>query len=262
MNVLLTGHRGFIGSQLLKALEEKGHYVSTYEWSDGAMPSVIDQDWVIHVGAISSTTEKDVEKIMRQNVDFTEQLYHACKTFGVNFQFSSSASVYGLVSTFKEDAPVDPKTPYAWSKYLGERYINRHMGGNTTQIFRYFNVYGPEGEEHKGNQASPFYKFTKQARGGVGKIQVFDGSNNYHRDFIHVSQIVDMHLRFLDVKESGTWNFGTGSTRTFLDVATEIGKKYPSQISFVSMPKELENSYQKYTCADMTKTNKTLLASV
>jgi ADP-L-glycero-D-manno-heptose 6-epimerase len=132
------------------------------------------------------------------------------------------------------------------------------MGGNTTQIFRYFNVYGPEGEEHKGDQASPFYKFTKQARGGIGKIQVFDGSNNYHRDFIHVSQIVNMHLRFLEVKESGTWNFGTGSTRTFLDVATEIGKKYPSQISFVSMPKELEESYQKYTCADMTKTLTTL----
>jgi len=258
LKILLTGHKGFIGSQLLVALEQANHEVTTYEWSNGVIPSVIDQDWVIHVGAISSTTEKDVEKVMRQNVDFTEQLYRVCKTFGVNFQFSSSASVYGLTSTFKEDAPVDPRTPYAWSKYLGERYINRHMGSNTTQIFRYFNVYGPEGEEHKGNQASPFYKFTKQAKGGIEKIQVFDGSNNYHRDFIHVSQIVDMHLRFLEVKESGTWNFGTGSTRTFLEVATEIAKKYPSQISFVSMPKELENSYQKYTCADMTKTNKTL----
>lgn len=257
MNILLTGHRGFIGSHLLKALEEKGHNVSTYEWDDGNMPSIIEQDWVIHVGAISSTTERDVEKVMRQNVDFTIQLYDACKTFGINFQFSSSASIYGLVSTFQEDTPVAPMTPYAWSKYLCERHINRSMGGNITQMFRYFNVYGPEGEEHKGNQASPYYKFTQQAKID-GKIKVFDGSNKFHRDFIHVNQIVDMHLRFLDIKESGTWNFGTGSTRTFLEIAAEIGQKYPSVIEFVSMPEELKNSYQKYTCADMTKTNKTL----
>jgi len=258
MNILLTGHRGFIGSHLLKALEENGHNVSTYEWDDGNMPSIMEQDWVIHVGAISSTTEKDVEKVMRQNVDFTTQLYNACKTYGVNFQFSSSASVYGLVSSFKEDAPVDPRTPYAWSKYLCERNINRHMGGNITQMFRYFNVYGPEGEEHKGNQASPFYKFTKQAKTGAGKIQIFDGSNLYQRDFIHVSQIVDFHLRFLNVKESGTWNFGTGSTMSFLEVGKTIAQRHPSIIEFVAMPKELENSYQKYTCADMTNTNRTL----
>ena len=256
MNILLTGHKGFIGSHLLRALENKGHNVSTYEWDDGNMPSVLEQDWVIHVGAISSTTEKDVEKIMRQNVDFTIQLYEACRTYGINFQFSSSASIYGLVSTFQEHTPVAPCTPYAWSKYLCERHITRRMGGNTTQIFRYFNVYGPEGEEHKGDQASPYFKFTKQAK--EGKIKIFDDSHRYHRDFIHVSSIVDMHLRFLEVKESGIWNFGTGSTRTFMDIANEIGTKYPSIIEFVRMPDELKYSYQKFTCADMTKTNKTL----
>lgn len=259
MNILLTGHRGFIGSHLLKALEEKGHNVSTYEWGDGNMPSVIEQDWVMHVGAISSTTEKDVEKVMRQNVDFTEQLYNACRTYGVNFQFSSSASVYGLISTFKEDDPVDPKTPYAWSKYLSERYINRHMGGNITQMFRYFNVYGPDGEEHKGDQASPYFKFTKQAK-EKRRIKLFDGSNNYHRDFIHVSKIVDTHLKFLNIKESGTWNVGTGTTKSFMHVASEVSKTWPSIVEFISMPKELEQSYQKYTCADMTKMNKTLEA--
>ena len=122
--------------------------------------------------------------------------------------------------------------------------------------FRYFNVYGPEGEEHKGDQASPYFKFTKQAK--EGKIKIFDDSHRYHRDFIHVSSIVDMHLRFLEVKESGIWNFGTGSTRTFMDIANEIGTKYPSIIEFVRMPDELKYSYQKFTCADMTKTNKTL----
>ena len=71
MKILLTGHEGFIGSHLLKALIQVGYDVTTYEWDPNNFPNVMEQDWVIHVGAISSTTEKDVEKIMRQNVDFT-----------------------------------------------------------------------------------------------------------------------------------------------------------------------------------------------
>ena len=179
MNILLTGHKGFIGSHLLIALESAGHSVDTYEWGDEKLPSVMDKDWVVHVGAISSTTERNVEKVMRQNVDFTIQLYDECKTFGVGFQYSSSASVYGLVSTFGEDAPVDPITPYAWSKYFTERHIQRHMGGSPTQIFRYFNVYGPEGEEHKGSQASPFMQFKKQAK-ETGVIQLFEKIGRAH----------------------------------------------------------------------------------
>ena len=100
MRILLTGHRGFIGSHLLTALNNAGHEVSTYEWGDGTLPSVMEQDWVIHVGAISSTTEKDIEKVMQQNVDFSIGLYNACKTYGVNFQFASSASLYGMYREF------------------------------------------------------------------------------------------------------------------------------------------------------------------
>jgi ADP-L-glycero-D-manno-heptose 6-epimerase len=137
MKILLTGHRGFIGSHMLRALEAHGHHVSVYEWGE-TLPSILEQDWVIHMGAISSTTERDIEKVMAQNVDFTIQLYEACHTFGVNFQYASSASVYGLVSTFREDAELDPRTPYAWSKYLTERHIRTHPMGATTQVFRYF----------------------------------------------------------------------------------------------------------------------------
>jgi ADP-L-glycero-D-manno-heptose 6-epimerase len=118
-------------------------------------------------------------------------------------------------------------------------------------------VYGPEGEEHKGDQASPYYKFNKQAK-ALGKINIFDNSNLYSRDFIHVSEIVDYHLKFMKTETSGLFNLGTGTTKTFLEVASEIAKKHPSVISFVSMPDELKNSYQKYTCADMTKTKEAL----
>jgi ADP-L-glycero-D-manno-heptose 6-epimerase len=252
MKILLTGHKGFIGSHMLKALQAHGHQVSVYDWGD-ILPSMMGQDWVIHMGAISATTERNVEKVMTQNYDFTVQLYEACHTFGVNFQYSSSASIYGLVSTFREDAELDPRTPYAWSKYLTERYIQQHPMGARVQIFRYFNVYGPEGEEHKGSQASPYAQFKRQAE-TTGQIQVFEGSDKFLRDFVPVSRIVDTHLKFLTVKESGIWNVGTGQPRSFMDVA----KEFDVPVTTIPMPEILQDSYQKYTCADMTKMQQTL----
>jgi ADP-L-glycero-D-manno-heptose 6-epimerase len=252
MKILLTGYKGFIGSHMFRALEAHGHHVSVYDWGE-ILPSVMEQDWVIHMGAISSTTERNIEKVMQQNVDFTQQLYQACHTFGVNFQYASSASVYGLVSTFREDAELDPRTPYAWSKYLTERYIQRHPMGPRAQIFRYFNVYGPEGEEHKGSQASPYAQFKRQAK-ETGRIQVFEGSDRFLRDFVPVSKIVDTHLKFLTVKESGIWNVGTGQPRSFMSVAEEFGVP----VTTVPMPDILKDSYQKYTCADMTRYNTTV----
>jgi ADP-L-glycero-D-manno-heptose 6-epimerase len=256
VKILLTGHKGFIGSHLLHALEKKGHDVHTYEWGE-ILPPVNWFEWVIHVGAISSTTESDVEKIMRQNVDFTIRLYEQCRIFGVKFQFASSASVYGLKTQFQETSPVDPRTPYAWSKYLCERYIENNRIADTSQIFRYFNVYGPEGEEHKGSQASPFCQFKKQSEEN-GVIKVFQNSENYHRDFIHVSEVVDYHIRFLETDASGIFNIGTGTTKSFLDVA----RTFNVPIQKIEMPVKLKHSYQKYTCADMTKTKNTLSANM
>ncbi len=252
MKILLTGYKGFIGSHLLTALLKEGHEVSTYEWGE-TLPQIRGHDWAIHVGAISSTTEKDVEKVMKQNVDFSLKLYRDCKIYNVKFQFASSASVYGLNREFTEISPVDPKTPYAWSKYLCERHICSRIDNKDTQIFRYFNVYGPENEEHKGSQASPHCQFAKQAREN-GVIKVFKNSENYHRDFIHVSEIVNYHLKFLECEESGIFNLGRGKTESFLDVA----KTFNVPIVEIDMPENLKCSYQEYTCADMTKTKAVL----
>lgn len=252
MKILLTGHRGFIGSHLLHALKDNGHSVSTFEWGE-ILPSVIKNDWVIHVGAISSTTETDVEKVMEQNVDFTIRLYDTCKNHNIKFQFASSASVYGLGTDFKETSQVDPRTPYAWSKYLCERYILKNPSKTTTQMFRYFNVYGPKGESHKGSQASPYYQFSKQACDN-GIIKVFENSQNYHRDFISVETVVNYHLKFLQCPLSGVFNIGTGTTKSFLNVAAI----YKVPIITIPMPDNLKTSYQKYTCADMTNTHKAL----
>ena len=126
MRILVTGHKGFIGSNMVKELRD--HDVDTYDW-DGVVPGVMDYDWVIHMGAISSTTETDIEKVLTQNLDFSIALYDQCKRFGVNFQYSSSASVYGRGTEFNEESPVDPRTPYAWSKYLFERYVEKNPSG-------------------------------------------------------------------------------------------------------------------------------------
>jgi ADP-L-glycero-D-manno-heptose 6-epimerase len=163
--------------------------------------------------------------------------------------------VYGLNLEFKETSPVDPRTPYAWSKYLFERYINENKWNIIIQGFRYFNVYGP-GEEHKGSQASPYTQFAKQSDSGL--IKLFDNSKNYHRDFIHVDRIIEIHEKFLDIKQSGLWNAGTGKTQSFFDIANEISIKKPSIIEWVAMPNNLKHSYQEYTCADLTHLNNTL----
>lgn len=250
MKILLTGHKGFIGSNFLKQHSDIVH--STYEWGE-PLPNVNGLDWVVHLGAISSTTETDVEKVMLQNYDFSCWLLDECIKYGVKMQFASSASVYGIQqSSFTEDSPVDPRTPYAWSKYMFEKYAQPKFNDTIIQIFRYFNVYGP-GEEHKGNQASPFCQFEKQSREN-GFIKVFEDSGKYLRDFVHVNEVIEKHIDFFSVKESGIWNIGTGTACSFLDVAED----FDVPIETIPMPENLKNSYQKYTCANMEKTNITL----
>ena len=255
MKILLTGHQGFVGKNMLPALIAQGHTVDTFEWGN-QYSGVLGYDWVVHIGGISSTTERDINKILTQNYDFTCRLFDECRTFGVNLQYSSSASVYGLGSIFQETAPPDPRSPYAWSKYLIERYHTQHQGGNIVQGFRYFNVYG-SGEDHKGDQASPYHKFEQQAK-HTGTIKLFENSDQFLRDFVPVQTIVDAHLKFVDVKESGIWNVGTGRAQSFKQIAVDIAQKYNANIEYIPMPGNLIDSYQRYTCADMTKFNNTI----
>jgi ADP-L-glycero-D-manno-heptose 6-epimerase len=254
MKILITGHKGFIGQNMVSALKDE-HELSFYEWGD-PLPYVNKCSWVIHLGAISSTTETDVEKVLSQNYDFSRWLLGECQRFGVNLQYSSSASIYGLGDKFTEDAPADPRTPYAWSKYLFERYIDNlaHHWKYPIQGFRYFNVYGSH-EESKGSQASPYHKFAEQAK-NTGIIKIFEGSTEYYRDFVPVEKIIAVHKRFLSVRESGVWNIGSGIAKSFQEVAEEVAKQYNAKIEYIPMPDNLKNHYQKYTCADLTKLSK------
>jgi len=222
MKILITGHQGFIGQNMMEALSSE-HEVDGLEWND-TLPNLLGYDWVIHLGAITSTTEHDVEKVKENSLKF-------------------------------------PKSPYAWSKYLFDRFFEKFAEqGRWNKIkvqgFRYFNVYGPY-EDHKGEQASPFHKFTTQAK-ETGVIKLFEGSDRFFRDFIHVNEVVDIHKKFLKINKSGIFNVGTGKPRSFEDVAKEIAAEFNATIQYIPMPDNLKNQYQEFTCADLTHLEDTL----
>ena len=163
MKILVTGHKGFIGQNLCIYLIERGYEVEGYEYIENVLPDCSQYDRVVHLGAISSTTEKDVEKVMQQNLDFSHRLLQVCDMQGVDLIYASSASVYGDGQQFNEDAPKHPQSPYSWSKYLFDRSVEMLTWEDykcNIKGLRFFNVYG-EHEEHKGDQMSVFHKFTK-----------------------------------------------------------------------------------------------------
>ena len=160
MRILITGHQGFIGKNLGSYLSHKGHQVEGYEWIENKVPDPQEFDRVIHLGAISSTTERDVNKVLAMNLEFSQRLLQLCDQCGTTLIYASSASVYGDVQVhhnknkIKENDPIYPMNAYAWSKYLFDKLVMEVPEFMiNVQGLRLFNVYGP-GEEHKGEQQS------------------------------------------------------------------------------------------------------------
>jgi len=253
MRILVTGHKGFIGSNLALYLQTQGHEVEGWEYVPNTIPDPSNYDWVLHIGANSSTTETDVELIMEQNFEHSMRLLQACDMMGTNFQYASSASVYGPTTHFTEAGPLQPQSPYAWTKYLFDRFVEQNIDNFQVLVqgFRYFNVYGL-GEDHKGDQASPYTKFTKQAK-DTGVIKLFENSNNYKRDFVCVEDICKVHDLMLEQDTSGIYNIGTGIPESFEEVANAVASKYNAKIEYIAMPENLKGQYQDYTCANTKK---------
>jgi ADP-L-glycero-D-manno-heptose 6-epimerase len=221
-----------------------------YEWGDGTV-QLDGIDRVIHLGAISSTACTDLEKLREQNIQFSVDLLYACAARKIPFQFASSAGVYGPNNTtFRETDTPDPRTPYAQSKAFVEHMIQSKTWPMPVQVFRYFNVYGPH-EYHK-DQPSPHSRFRLQAA-ATGMIEVFEGSDEIYRDFVPVERVVEVHKRFFDLPVSGVYNLGTGKAVSFMDVARSVALETNAEIVTVPMPEI--SGYQRYTQADMTKTN-------
>jgi len=256
MKILVTGYKGFIGNQIFKYFLNLGYDVNGFEWNEGTFPNVKLFEWVIHCGAISDTTERDVEKVLRQNYEFTLKLIKACNKNQTNIQISSTSAVYGSNKSFNENDPVFPQTPYAWSKYLIDKLLTDKLFCKydiIIQSFRYFNVYGP-GESHKRDQQSMISKFQEQANID-GEIKLFKNSNNYQRDLICVFDLCKIHEQMIKTNVSGIFNVGTGKTNNIEKVAKLIAKLTGTKIKYIEMPENLKGQYQEYTCADITKLN-------
>lgn len=258
MNILITGHRGFIGKNLWLYFKSKGHNVQGWEWGDTVeflLPP--DLDLVIHCGAISSTTEYNAEKLMEKNYEFTTDLIVQCLEHNVDLQYASSASVYGDGKTFRETDDCRPMNGYAWSKYLIDRFVLEAISMPlpiNIQGFRYFNVYGPW-ESHKGNQASPISKFNTEALTDES-IKLFNDSENYLRDFICVDDVCKVHEQMIDADVSGIFNVGTGHAVSFQAIGKAIAKKHNVNINYIPMPGHLKGSYQEFTQANIEKLSK------
>jgi ADP-L-glycero-D-manno-heptose 6-epimerase len=221
-----------------------------HEWGDGE-PNLDGIERVIHLGAISSTACRDWDALLRQNVISSVRLITACEERGIPIQIASSAAVYGPDNTtFVETDKPQPLNPYALSKFIVEKYVERHNWGIPVQLFRYFNVYGPH-EDHK-DQPSPHSLFRRQAAAD-GVIRVFEGSEGFFRDFVPVERLIEVHKRFFDLDVCGVYNLGTGNVQSFMDVATSVAIETNAEIVTVPMPEI--SGYQRYTRADMTKTN-------
>lgn len=241
--ILITGHRGFIGGNMMRAFPD----ARGYEWGDGKV-DLTGISRVIHLGAITDTQCTDWKRLAEQNVNFTKELLHECALCRIPIQIASTAAVYGAGTVFREDAAVFPQNDYAISKRIIELYTLDRDWPMPVQLFRYFNVYGPN--ENKA-QASPHTRFRRQAA-ALGYIEVFEGSEDIKRDFVPVEQVIDIHRRFFDLDVSGVYNIGTGKAKSFMDVARDVASDTGAEIVEVPMPNLV--GYQRYTCADMTKT--------
>ena len=244
--IIVTGSRGFIGRNFLKAFEDSDDVIIPVD-SDIIECMVNDfKDWhkvdlVIHQGAISSTIEKDIDKIHYYNVHLTLKLFEKCIKYGIPVKYASSASVYGnLQGVF------NPLNYYAISKLQIDYWVQDNIDEfSLIQGFRYFNVYG-NGEGDKGDQASPVSKFTKQVK-ETGKLKLFEGSDNFYRDFVCVDDIVYLVLN--NRKRSGIYDLGTSNPVSFQHVAECVAKKYNGEIEYVRFPNHLKGKYQDYTRA-------------
>jgi ADP-L-glycero-D-manno-heptose 6-epimerase len=236
---LITGSSGFIGSSfknrlrneelILVDIKDCHEFLDRFsEWES--------LDLILHQGAISSTTEKDLSKLYEFNVNYSIRLMEKAIEFRIPIKYASSASVYG-----NHHPSVNPLSFYAISKLQVDYWVTDNLSRfSSVQGFRYFNVYG-ENEGLKGNQASPIFRFNEQAKAD-GVVKVFTGSGSFVRDFIWVEDVVDVVLD--NNLDSGIHDLGTGTSVSFLDIANEFARKYSAKILEIDFPDHLKSQYQ------------------
>lgn len=280
--IIVTGGAGFIGSNLIRGLNERGiedilvvdnlansqkhlnlnrlyitDFIDKQEFLN-KLPHLSGVKTIFHQGACSSTTETDGLYMMNNNYEFSKKLLHHCLDHNINFLYASSASVYGNGDQgFREERDCEyPLNVYAFSKFMFDNYVRRIFMKHTvdTQVLglRYFNVYGYQ-ENHKESMASVIFHFYHQIQAG-GKMKLFAGSDGFLRDFIFVDDVVKVNLYFYDHQQNGIFNCGTGQARSFMDIANTIQTIEPhAGVELVPFPDHLKGKYQTFTQADLSQ---------
>ncbi|HVA76697.1 MAG TPA: ADP-glyceromanno-heptose 6-epimerase [Candidatus Binataceae bacterium] len=284
--LIVTGGAGFIGSNLLRALNQRGdtdilvvdriganfRNLSDLRFSDfmepeamlraierGATPPRIEA--IFHQGACADTTESDGHYMMENNFSFSRELLAFALARRAPFVYASSASVYGANrTTLAEPANERPLNLYALSKLAFDNHV-RHAARDAVSTvvgLRYFNVYGPR-EAHKGNMASMAYQLFCQLR-DTGVARLFAGTDGYgdgeqRRDFVFVEDVVKVNLHFTSAPpRQQIINVGTGKSRSFNEMARILIDLRGGQggIEYVAFDERLRGKYQSFTEADLT----------
>jgi len=249
MKILVTGHLSFIGRNMTAFLKkQEGVQVDGYELDDISKPSVRAYDWVIHLDDLHDSKESNVENILGKNYDFSCWLLDECQRQGVNLQYASSSTVYGDGKNFEETAECKPKTTYAWSKYLFDRYAFQKAHTSFVQGFRYFSVYG-KWQHVKGRRANAIYQWRQQAV-KEGKVMVWENADKVKRDWVWVGDVCKLQWDFIQqVHGSGIWNVGSGLSHSYLDIAEYIAEQENVPIETIPMP--LEQRPRLNVCANL-----------
>ena len=244
--IILTGANGFIGRNFLVHLEKKGKRVIKVEENNCLNFRATFKQWdevelILHQGAISSTVETNLKRLFSNNIEFSQWLFEKAAKYNIPVKYASSASVYG-----NEQGIINPLNYYALSKVTVDYWVQDNIDRfSLIQGFRYFNVYGM-GEKSKGDQASPVSKFTEQVE-ETGKLNLFEGSDKFLRDFIWVGDIINIVLE--NDKGSGIYDLGTSNPVSFQHVAECVAEQYFGEIEYIPFPDHLKGKYQTYTCA-------------
>ena len=253
MTYIVTGAAGFIGANIVKALNARGitQIIAVDDLTQGdrftnlvdcQIDDYLDKDEfltalergtfngtvnaLLHQGACSDTTESNGRYMMQNNYRYSRRLLDFCAANKTPFIYASSAAIYGDLTAFRESPECEkPLNVYGYSKHLFDQFVRRMLPRMPTQVvgLRYFNVYGPR-EQHKGRMASVAFHFFNQYHAS-GKVRLFEGSDGYgngeqQRDFVSVNDVVKVNLYFLDNPlKTGIYNCGTGAAQSFNDVA-------------------------------------------